>query len=100
MVKIRISISNKMGYWDDDLCADILLPQVPNVNDTLHLTRDVLDGLEFKYSKLSNCRQKDFEEWVYKRGVSFDDAIFVYAIRYVSNRDYTEVCLNYVEYKA
>lgn len=94
MKKVRISIANESGFWDDDLWADIVLPSIPNINENLNLTRDVLDGLEYRYTKLSEQRKKDYEKWMYGRGIGFDDAIYVYAIRYVAGRDYVDICLD------
>lgn len=94
MVKIKISIANDNGWWDDDLSADIVLPSVPNVNDTVHLTRDVLDGLEYRYTKLDERRKKQYERWSYGGMIGFDDAVCVCAIRYSNDSDCVYVCLD------
>lgn len=105
MKNIRVHIVSE-EYMDEDVYADIKLPSIPNIGDTLYIGTDALLLLQAKATFSLNIAQRYCPKWFYGNSckvtpnelgyenlsdLSFEDAIFVSSVSYKANQNIVEI---------
>lgn len=104
MIKIIIHIENEVEIWDESVCVECELPQVPEIGSILHLSDDLETELERK-ATFSKTKENYFPNWFYGNLpddfedlpatslISFSDAVNVKYVKYEPNNKKVRITL-------
>lgn len=104
MIKVRIHIKGNT-WMDEDVCTDIELPSLPQINSTVHIGDAAEEELLIR-AKKSLLIAERYQEWIYGRrptgllkeedleNLDFGDAQYVWDILMIANDPIVHIELN------
>jgi hypothetical protein len=103
MIKCRIHIYNDDTAMDMDVYTECLLPAIPQIDSVLHLNDKNTIELEQKARSSKNIAER-YLYWFYGKScssrsideadlndLSFDDAVYVTDVRFISDSEYVDI---------
>lgn len=107
MIKCRLHIFNPATAMDEEVYAECLLPAVPEIGSSLHMTPECENQIESMARESIDVAEKYYPEWFYGiidktkdlelkdlEHLSFGDAIYVIAVTYKTNNEWVDIELH------
>ena len=106
MIKCRLHIFNPATAMDEDVYAECLLPAIPEIGSSIHMSNECEVQLELMARESVDVAEKYYPEWFYQidktkdlkpedlENLSFGDAIYVIAVTYTTNNEWVDIELH------
>lgn len=84
MIDIVMHVENEDNHWDENVFVEFKLPCAPAEGDVIRIEKTLESILENKANS-STTKEHYLEQWGYRGGISFSDAIYVKTVKFKSN---------------